>query len=383
MPAGPPGTNGANRLADHVILFLLMGGWGEQEVEQTLARAHRAAAMDLLAVLRDTGLIDRVVVATDDPISGDALAGPGVEVDLDPPGEPFHLGRRLAELIERYRAEHVLYSGGGSAPLLAEPDWRGILERLLAADRLVIANNLHSCDWMALTSASEALPLIAGQASDNGLAWALTEAGLPGEGLPPTATARFDLDTPADLLIARHHPRIGPRLRAFVDGLTWDVDPVQRVLEVMAREGSSLAVVGRTSAAAWAALERATRCWVRVFAEERGMRASGRLSRGEVRSLLADHLALTGVEEFFAHLTGLVEGVLLDSRVMLAAQGLWPSTADRFNSDLYRWDSVQDPFLRRFTRAAMEARVPVVLGGHSVVAGGLMALVESLDRSGA
>ncbi|RLC97602.1 MAG: hypothetical protein DRI77_06930, partial [Chloroflexi bacterium] len=50
-----------------------------------------------------------------------------------------------------------------------------------------------------------------------------------------------------------------------------------------------------------------------------------------------------------------------------------------FNSDLYRWDKIKEPFLRRFTQAAAEARVPVVLGGHSIVAGGLMALVESFE----
>ena len=66
----------------------------------------------------------------------------------------------------------------------------------------------------------------------------------------------------------------------------------------------------------------------------------------------------------------------MDNRVILAARGLWPATEDRFNSDLLRWERVSEPFLRRFTRAAASARVPVVMGGHSVVAGGLMALVE-------
>jgi len=134
----------------------------------------------------------------------------------------------------------------------------------------------------------------------------------------------------------------------------------------------------------WAALEQATRCWVRVFAEERGMRASGRQARGEVCSLLADYLETVGVERFFDELAELAQGVLLDSRVILAARRLWPATADRFNSDLLRWAQVEEPFLRRFTQAAAEARVPVVLGGQSLVAGGLMALVEafSLTRGG-
>jgi hypothetical protein len=250
----------------------------------------------------------------------------------------------------------------------------------LEADRLVVTNNLHSCDWIGFVPAFEMLPLIVRQANDNAVAWVLAyDGGLPVESLPASAATRFDLDTPVDLLVAQRHPDIGPCLRRFLDELRWEAPQLDGVLTVMAQEGGSLAIVGRVSSVSWAALERATRCWVRVFAEERGMRASGRQERREVCSLLADYLELIGVEDFFAELATLTDGVLLDNRVILAARGLWPSAPDRFNSDLYRWEKVEEPFLRRFTRAATEAQVPVVMGGHSVVAGGLMALTEALE----
>jgi hypothetical protein len=370
-------------LAEKVSVLLMVGGWGQSEVERALNGAHRAAARDLLEPLLRTGMVDQAVVATDEPAWGDTLADLGVEVDLDPLGEPFHFGRRLAGLIERYGARRVLYSGGASAPLLSVERWIQVLARLGEAERLVVTNNLHSCDWVGLVPAVEMTPLIAREANDNALAWALAHEGdLPVEDLPASAATRFDLDTPADLLIAQRHPGIGSHLRRFLDGLGWEARQLERVLATMACEGGSLAVVGRASAAAWAALERASRCWVRVFAEERGMRASGRQGRGEVRSLLADYLELVGFERFFDELAQLADGVLFDNRVILAARNLWPSTFDRFNSDLYRWDRVGEPFLRRFTRAAAEARVPVVLGGHAVVAGGLMALVEAVEMGG-
>ena len=367
-------------MADKVTLLLLVGGGGESEVERALDGAHRAAARDLLEMLLRTGMIDRAVVATDDAGWGDTLADLPVEVDLDPPGEPFHFGRRLVGLIERYDVRRVLYSGGASAPLLSVDCWIEVLTRLGEAERLVLTNNLHSCDWVGFVPAVGMAPLVAQETNDNAVAWVLAhEGGLPVESLPASAATRFDLDTPADLLIAQRHPGIGPCLRRFLDGLGWEAPWLDGVLAVMSREGGSLAVVGRASAAAWAALERTTRCWVRIFAEERGMRASGRQGQGEVRSLLADYLELVGVEGFFDELAELVDGVLFDNRVVLAARGLWPSAADRFNSDLYRWERVEEPFLRRFTRAVAEARVPVVLGGHSVVAGGLMALIESFE----
>jgi hypothetical protein len=370
---------GDHRAVEKVTLFLLVGGWGQSDVEHTLGRAQRAAACDLLNVLLSTGLIGRAVVATDDAEWGETLADLPVEVNLNRPGDPFHFGRRLVGLIERYGGKRVLYSGGASAPLMSSERWAGVLTRLAEAERLVVTNNLHSCDWVGFTSVDEVLPVVAQQTNDNAIAWILAEGGGFGvESLPPSAAACFDLDTPVDLLIAQRHPGIGPSLRRVLEELEWQTPWIDGALAEMAREGGRLTAVGRVSSAAWAALDRATHCELRVFAEERGMRASGRQARGEVRSLVASYLDLVGIEAFFDELAGLSQAVLLDSRVILAARRLWPSALDRFNSDLHRWDRVEDLFLRRFTRAAAEASVHVILGGHAVVAGGLMALVESL-----
>jgi hypothetical protein len=310
------------------------------------------------------------------------MSGLPVEIDIDRPGETFHLGQRLAGLIERYDVQRALYAGGGSAPLLDTSGWIESLAQLSRADGLVVTNNVHSCDWVGFAPARKLLPLLARHPSDNAIAWALAnEAGLQTLGRPPSAATRFDLDTPADLLIAHHHPGIGSHLRTYLDGLDLDRSRVEGFLAEMAREGGSLALVGRASAAAWESLDRATRCWVRVYAEERGMRASGRMERGEVRSLLAWLVSLAGIEAFFDELADLSTGVLFDDRVLLASNGLWPPVADRYNSDLYRWERVKEPYLRRLTRAAADSHVPIVLGGHSVVAGGLMALVEAFQSS--
>jgi hypothetical protein len=365
-------------------LFLLTGGWGESDPERALGGAHRAAARDLLETLTRIDSIDRAVVATDDPAWGATLADLPIELDIDPPGGPFRFGHRLVELIERYDAERVLYTGGGSAPLVSGEQWVEVVGKLSQAKQSVITNNVHSCDWAAFAPAREVGALIAEQANDNAIAWALaTEGGFAAEGMPASAASRFDIDTPADLLIAHQHPRIGVHLRRYLDQLGWESPQLDGVLAEMMREGGSLVVAGRASSAAWQALEQATRCWTRVYAEERGMRASGRQRRGNVRSLLADHLDLVGVERFFEELGRLANGVLLDNRVILAAKALWPSANDRFNADLARWREVEEPFLRDLTRAAAEAPLPVFMGGHSVVAGGLMALTEALAPDGA
>jgi hypothetical protein len=85
-------------------------------------------------------------------------------------------------------------------------------------------------------------------------------------------------------------------------------------------------------------------------------------------------LEAVGVERFFERLAELGEAAVLDTRVIEAHMGVTPSREDRFQSDLMNWEAIEDPFLRRFTEGAAKAPRPVLLGGHSLVAGGLMAL---------
>jgi len=106
------------------------------------------------------------------------------------------------------------------------------------------------------------------------------------------------------------------------------------------------------------------------------MEASGRAERGAVRSLLGFYLEEAGPARFFHALEELADLALLDSRVLFAHLGLSPKASDRFWSDLLRPEEVGDPLVREFTVAAKEAPVPIVLGGHSLVSGGLYALVE-------
>ena len=106
------------------------------------------------------------------------------------------------------------------------------------------------------------------------------------------------------------------------------------------------------------------------------MTASERVTRGEVRSLIGVLLRELGPEQFFAELAMMADGAIIDTRVLMASRGPLPDTATRFASDLLRPDWIADPWLRDFTAAAQHAPLPVLLGGHSVVAGGLFALAE-------
>jgi hypothetical protein len=242
---------------------------------------------------------------------------------------------------------------------------------------MLVTNNLHSSDWVAFAPAADLAACSSRVPRDNALAWVLhREAGLLAEAWPPTAATRLDIDTPADLLVLAHHPACGPRLAAMLSELELDTSRLDRATEVLAAEGKHLLVAGRVSSSTWAALERETLCWVRLYAEERGMAASGRQASGSVRSLLAAYLEQVGLDGFFDTLQAWADAVFLDDRVLLAHRGTWPSAEDRYASDLGWVEEVRDPFLQAFTARAVASPVPIVLGGHSLVSGGLLALLE-------
>jgi hypothetical protein len=154
-----------------------------------------------------------------------------------------------------------------------------------------------------------------------------------------------------------------------------DLAPYRRCLPLLTDPSAEVLVAGRVGSQVWQYLERETACRVRVFSEERGMEAAAG-ERGAPRSLLAYHLQAVGLVRFFEELATLGGAAFIDTRVLLAHLGLRPSRADRFRSDLGRAHEIEDGFLRGFTEAAARAAIPVLLGGHSLVSGGLMALIE-------
>jgi hypothetical protein len=362
----------------HVGMILMVGGGGRgSAVERTLRQARQAAARDLIDQAARIPALSPLIVLSDEPEWLATLEGLPVQRELGASGGPFHFGRTLTGLLTRYRLERCLYLGGGSAPLLDDATLAQVVEKVQADAPLLITNNLHSTDWAAFTPAGALSPLVPWLERDNALAWVWQEkTGHPVHALPRATFTQMDIDTPFDLLALARHPHVHPHLRAFVARLDWPDAHIDAAVQVLRREASHALVAGRVSSWAWHVLERSTRVWVRVFAEERGMRASGRQARGEVHSLLNDYLELVGVDQFFVHLGALADLVLLDSRVILASRGLWPSDADRFHADLLMDAQVGDPFLRALAAAARTAPVPVVMGGHSLVAGGLAVLLE-------
>jgi hypothetical protein len=365
---------------NEVVMLVMTGGPRGTPIERMVTEACEAATLDTVERALAAPAVSRIVVATDSPGLSDALAGladPRVTADLDPPGERFHFGARLMQLTHRYHIQRVLYFGGGSGVLLSSSEIDRLARALAGADRLFVCNNFFSADFAGWTPADAMADLLTPR-FDNELGWLLGDlAGLPVVALDRTASTQFDLDTPTDLLTVAAHPAVGPRLRAHIDDLHLDPARLNRAIATLNDSRAEVIIAGRISATAWSYLEADTACRTRVWSEERGMRADGRLFRAEARSLLGYLLERTGLDEGFALLAELGQAAFIDSRVLLAHFAHWPPTAERFASDLGRPDLITHSWLRDFTTAALAAPIPIVLGGHSLVAGGLYALVEA------
>jgi len=368
---------------------IMVGGAGVTPQERLMLAAQRASTLDLVAVLRAQGL-ERIIIASPetDWLNDDAV----VISDTDPFDTTFHFGERLADLIVTHEIDPVLYFGGGSAPLVDASVASMIIGLVQRAgepgpnsipSHIALTNNLHSSDWIAISNIDQALTIIRQTTRDNSLAWLLKASGEYDvrvlSGIRPATS--MDLDTPSDLALIARHPDLLPHLHAVVTDPLLAAIPVDALIDVAKQEAKTLAIFGRVSPPAWQALNKVSRIWTRVVAEERGMVASERVERGEVRSVLAPWVKARGVEGFFADLSDMADAVLFDDRVLFAAFGIQPTAADRFASDLLWPEAIGDPWLRDFTQAALNAPIPILLGGHSLVAGGLHVLIEILQRS--
>jgi hypothetical protein len=363
-------------------LIIFVGGIGGSAAEEMVAAAHRAICLDTIERARATGIFERVIVVSDREELGREL-GDSATVELTQ--GPFHFGRRLYQVIKKYDIERPFYIGGGAVPLLTSTELGAIAQQLSSASAAAITNNVYSADLIAFTpgSALEAVDL---PARDNPLARLLIEqAGLKEVCLPRTAATQFDIDSPTDLLVLKVHPGAGQHSQAFLDGLDLDTSRLRQAIRPFTDTKAEVLVAGRVGSYLWTQLEGNTACRVRTLSEERGMRADGREEAGRVCSILGFYLEQVGATRFFDTLAELADAAFIDSRVIFNHLRLDLSCSDRFLSDLGQADKIENAQARQFTQAAGEAPIPVILGGHSLVAGGLLALIEAarLEDGGA
>jgi hypothetical protein len=361
-------------------ILIMIAPHGPSPSEKWVSLGIQAAALDLIQHLQELdGEHDIYVLAAErqDRI----LAQRHGAVPLESTKESFHFGQALVKFIQENDLKRMAYFGAGSAPLTPPELFAEGIDQVLHSEvPLAVVNNLHSTDWAIFNTVAEIQGIAQRLPSDNQIGWVFqNELGYEVRDLPISARSRADIDTPSDLLMLQDHPNLGANLQNYLSIQEMpNQESVTKIRKVMTTPASHLTLIGRTSSHVWQEVERRTQIWTRLFVEERGMIASGRMDRGEVRSLLAEFVTQWGPDTFVDYLGSISDAVLWDTRVWMAHQGGWPSKADRFAADLGRVDEILHGSLKALTEAVNRAPIPILTGGHGVVAGGLLALLESI-----
>lgn len=364
------------------VLVLFEGGLAQSPPERFLQQVREAIVLEHIEKAHQTGLFSGVIVCTGRRELAAQAQAVGAEVDFDPPGLPFHFGERMQALIRERGLTAVCSMGGGAAPLISLDEMQTIGRLFQERRRFVAANNVYSADIVAFAPADAVLN-IPPPPMDNSLALALHyDAGLPLVSLPRTLGLHFDVDTPSDVLVLAVHPDRGPRVDVSLADAALDLAPLQAAKKTLVDPTKDVFIFGRLGGPLFSYLDERARCRIRLLSEERGMKALGRDVRGEVRSLLGYMVDTVGAAGLVRLLETLCSTAFLDSRVLMAHARKAVGAADRFYSDLKMPEHIRDPWLRELTAAAAESSVPILLGGHGLVHGGIWALVDAAHREG-
>jgi hypothetical protein len=369
-----------------------------------LVRALAEARYSLAIRQRDAFLeagadVAEVVAGPPDGLSFGERLGAAIRARSDPAGWAMSRATGIGGADE-----HVVYSfgwvqsgglivlGSGSIPLARAADLRRFVEVAAGPGGHALANNRYSADVVAISRAAD-LAKLPPLPADNALPrWLEERAGVAVTDLRSHWRLGVDVDTPLDLLLlglggpATTTPLIGERLAALSD--------------VLRNRRAELLVAGRISASTLRWLESGVACRVRALVEERGLRAASRLAQSGAttgsrppRSVLGELLDRDGPESLARTVATLADAAVIDTRVLLAHRhgaheaaasppaaaseaATWPVPEDRFASDLLRPATIADPWLRALTGSAIASDIPILLGGHTAVNGGLRLLAQ-------
>ncbi len=359
-------------------LILWVKAWGDSEGELLVSRAHEANALDLVERSNHVAEIGRVIVVTNSVGLTEALRGSPVILETDHELPSLSFGRKLRSIIEKYSIKTLLYLGGGSGVFMEAEEMARIARAAITSPETLWINNFYSTDFAAFGTPS-ALPSLSRCRRDNHLGWILgRETGRRVCVLPSTLMTRFDIDTPVDLLILKtYYKKTGRHLAGFLAGLPSNPRSLFKVMDVLTHRERKVLVIGRIPLEAGLFFDRETACHVDFHIEGRGIESREESTGNHSWSLLGKLMERMGISELFRFLSAAAQAVIMDSRVCFQSLGISPSRRDRFYSDLLRPDEIDDPFVQLFTRHALEGSVPFILGGHTLVSGGLYALVES------
>ena len=351
---------------------LTHGCMGPTAEEQFVEQARLSSLSHHIEALHEAGAAP-VVVATDaDSSIRKKLAHPPDQW-ITTPHTGFHFGEALKQAISSRSLQGCVYIGSGAGVLLRRADYRALVSWARNPSARVLLNNLYSTDFASFSQAQTLLRLELPRI-DNTLGMMLTDQDMPCRALPRNLRTQYDIDTPTDVLLLKAIGRLVEE-----DPLPFEEQAVlssaSAVMDALTDRSARLWIYGRVNPATWAWFQSETACQTAGVIEGRGLRAhQGLTANAATDRVCRSIFEQAGWDAFFASLGKHASAAILDTRPLLTTFSDLPSAADRFRSDLLRIDRIEDPTWRSFTQAAQRASLPVLLGGHNLVSGGLYAV---------
>jgi hypothetical protein len=303
-------------------------------------------------------------------------AGAADVVVASGPPDGMAFGARARAFVASNETRGLVILGSGAIPLATAADRRAFVTAASGAGPSArpraLANNRFSADAIAVSVAGN-LAALPDLATDNELPrWLAEQAGYDVTDLRGRWRLGVDIDGPLDLVLIGAPAWLPPPPASALDRATAQLAALRAVAHDPRAE---LIVAGRTSATALGWLERNVAARTRALVEERGLRTAVAGQRPP-RSVLGALLDRDGPASIGGIMAELGDAAVVDSRVLLAHrlgadEAAWPPPEDRFASDLLDHERIADPWLRDLTRAAADAPIPIVLGGHTLVGPGL------------
>lgn len=365
------------------ITFFILAGSKKitSEPARWLKQTREAMVLDLLRKLNSIEIIDRIIISSNDDDFLEIINGMDPRIILDKFHSPksFNFGEWLSERILKYKPRSVFYWGAGASPFMTGELLESFCASISTGKDIMYANNFFSADWVAFTPAEASLE-ITPPPMDNNLAYYLwQERSLRSIYIAPSVEIIGDVDTPADLLVLKVHPNTSSHTADYLKTLDLDTTRIKKFISLLP-ERNRIFLSGRVGSSLFKYLDTRSPCKYRIISEERGMRSSGRLKRREVRSFFGEMIEKVGLDMVFQFIEETSKAAVIDSRVIFAHISKKVSTNDRFYSDLGIPGMIGDPFVREFTKRVINSPIPILTGGHSLILGGLWALVSAFGE---
>lgn len=362
-------------------------------IEEYFFRCLRALVLDNIIKLQESPHVDKIFVCTSDKSFGNVLNRlkqlnnkkklnkkvAAVEVDTDClcPTDKFSFGKSLAKLIKKHSLDKLFYLGAGAGILLETEEVNQIAKKIAESSNLIIANNFYSSDFLAFAPAKAIFKIKDLPEEDNPMAYLLKDkGGLKSQKIIASAGTFLDIDSVIDLAILEKYSKKGPFIsKELAKEKQLDLK-LKKLFTVFEDHNAEIFLAGRVGSHIYAQISQNLKCRFRIFSEECGMKAWGREKSGKVYSYLGKLMEEVGLEGFFKILEKTSSAAFIDSRVLFSHFGEKVSRADRFYSDSGQFERIENNFARKLTHLSTKSAIPVFLGGHSLLSGGLYVLTE-------